>query len=129
MTNTGSVYVRFLNRKNITWRDSRAPALPRAGGLRGRRVAAPAGEWSERPADARLGRGAVRVGGADIAVSVSGVAGPGGGSDDKPVGMVCFGFSIHGRVTTSTQQFSGDRAAVRAKTVRFALDEMIAALS
>lgn len=60
-----------------------------------------------------------------VAVAVTGVAGPGGGSDLKPVGTVCFGFSVADRVTTSTQHFEGDRAVVRSQTVRFALSELL----
>jgi nicotinamide-nucleotide amidase len=60
-----------------------------------------------------------------VAVAVTGVAGPGGGSDLKPVGTVCFGFSVDGTVTTSTQHFEGDRAAVRAQTTMFALSELL----
>ena len=63
-----------------------------------------------------------------VAVAVTGVAGPGGGSDLKPVGTVCFGFAVDGAVggavTTSTQHFAGDRAAVREQTVIFALTEL-----
>jgi nicotinamide-nucleotide amidase len=64
-----------------------------------------------------------------VAVAVTGVAGPGGGSDLKPVGTVCFGFSIAGVVTTSTQHFAGDRAAVRQQTVVFALSELLRLLA
>jgi nicotinamide-nucleotide amidase len=60
-----------------------------------------------------------------VAVAVTGVAGPGGGSDLKPVGTVCFGFSVAGVVTTSIQHFAGDRAAVRQQTVVFALSELL----
>jgi len=60
-----------------------------------------------------------------VAVAVTGVAGPGGGSVEKPVGTVCFGFSVGGVVETSTQQFAGDRAAVRAQTTVFALSELL----
>jgi nicotinamide-nucleotide amidase len=60
-----------------------------------------------------------------VALAVTGVAGPGGGSDLKPVGTVCFGFSVGGEVTTSTQHFAGDRAAVREQTVAFALSELL----
>jgi nicotinamide-nucleotide amidase len=64
-----------------------------------------------------------------VAVAVTGVAGPGGGSDLKPVGTVCFGFSVDGVVTTSTQHFLGDRAAVRAQTVAFALTQLLRLLA
>jgi nicotinamide-nucleotide amidase len=60
-----------------------------------------------------------------VAVAVTGVAGPGGGSIEKPVGTVCFGFALGGTVTTSTQHFAGDRADVRAQTVQFAMTEML----
>lgn len=60
-----------------------------------------------------------------VAVAVTGVAGPGGGSDLKPVGTVCFGFSVGGAVTTCTQHFAGDRAQVREQTVQFALAELL----
>lgn len=60
-----------------------------------------------------------------VSVAVTGVAGPGGGSDLKPVGTVCFGFSVGAVVTTSVQHFAGDRAAVRQQTVVFALSELL----
>ncbi len=60
-----------------------------------------------------------------VAVAVTGVAGPGGGSDLKPVGTVCFGFSVGAAVTTCTQHFEGDRAEVRQQTVAFALLELL----
>ncbi len=64
-----------------------------------------------------------------VAVAVTGVAGPGGGSADKPVGTVCFGFFVDGVLTTSTQHFSGERARVRTQTVAFALSELLALLN
>lgn len=56
-----------------------------------------------------------------LAISVSGIAGPGGGSVDKPVGTVWFGFSLHGNIVSSKQHFTGDRDSVRAAAVNFAL--------
>ncbi|MCC6708678.1 MAG: CinA family protein [Gammaproteobacteria bacterium] len=74
---------------------------------------------------AEMAAGALRVGGVDVAVSVTGVAGPGGGSAHKPVGTVCFGFAIEGRATvTDRQVFPGDRRAVRAHTVAHALKRL-----
>lgn len=49
--------------------------------------------------------GACRVSGADVGVGITGIAGPDGGSDEKPVGMVCFGFNICGNVSTKTVNF------------------------
>jgi len=59
---------------------------------------------------------------AQIAVAVSGIAGPSGGTADKPVGMVCLAWLVAGaEPVVSTEHFSGDRAAVRAQTVERAL--------
>ena len=58
---------------------------------------------------------------AQVAIAVTGVAGPSGGSADKPVGTVWFGFALDGQVHTELQRFAGDRAAVRAATVQHAL--------
>lgn len=66
--------------------------------------------------------GALAVTGADVAVAISGVAGPGGGSEDKPVGTVWFAW---GRGPADTEavveHFSGDRDQVRRQAVLFAL--------
>jgi len=63
---------------------------------------------------------------ADLAVAVTGIAGPGGGTVAKPVGTVCFAWARRGgSVDTATQRFSGDRAAVRAATVRAALQGLL----
>jgi nicotinamide-nucleotide amidase len=63
------------------------------------------------------------------AVSVTGVAGPGGGTAQKPVGMVCFGYAIAGRATaTETLRFAGDRAAVRAAATLHALQGLHAGI-
>lgn len=71
------------------------------------------GAVSEQVA-AAMAEGAMRRLGADTAVSTTGVAGPGGGTVDKPVGMVCFGVAVAGRPTvTTTRRFPGDRATVR----------------
>ena len=71
---------------------------------------------------AAMAEGALARSRANMAVSVTGIAGPGGGSDAKPVGLVWFGFARKG-VAVRTEQvvFPGDRAAVRAATVRHAL--------
>jgi nicotinamide-nucleotide amidase len=55
---------------------------------------------------------------AQVAVAVTGVAGPSGGSADKPVGTVWFGFALPGRVVTESMHFNGDRATVRTATVQ-----------
>ncbi len=72
--------------------------------------------------------GAVRHSRAQAAVAVTGIAGPGGGSPDKPVGTVWFGFLVDGRLTSETVRFDGDRQAVREATVRHALERLLALL-
>ena len=57
----------------------------------------------------------------DLAVSLTGIAGPGGGSDEKPVGLVWFGLSAASGTRTEKVIFSGDRAHVRAQAVIHAL--------
>jgi len=70
---------------------------------------------------AAMAAGAIRHSGATVAVSVTGVAGPGGGSPEKPVGLVCFGIAERdGTARTERQIFNGDRTAIRAATVAHA---------
>ena len=61
--------------------------------------------------------GARSVYGADVAMSVTGIAGPGGGSEAKPVGTVWFGLAAKDDAETFRRRFDGDRAAVRRQTV------------
>jgi nicotinamide-nucleotide amidase len=70
---------------------------------------------------AAMARGAADRLGARVAVAVSGVAGPGGGTTEKPVGTVCFGWVIDGSVTTSTAGFPGDREQIRVRAAQAAL--------
>lgn len=71
---------------------------------------------------AAMAAGALAHSRAGVAVSVTGVAGPGGGSLDKPVGLVWFGCATRGgAVRTASRVFPGDRASVRAQTVTVAL--------
>lgn len=66
--------------------------------------------------------GAVAATGADLAVAISGIAGPDGGSDDKPVGTVWFAWGASpADIEAVVEQFSGDRDAVRRQAVLFAL--------
>ena len=72
--------------------------------------------------------------GAQVSLAVTGVAGPDGGSDDKPVGTVCFAWAIRREpssapwVKTQTQHISGDRAAVRTQSIIFALKTLVGLL-
>ena len=65
--------------------------------------------------------GSLKVAGSDIAVSVTGVAGPGGGTKNKPVGMVCFGVTDNDKVTSVTHYFSGTRAEIRQQSCEVCL--------
>ena len=60
----------------------------------------------------------------DLAISVTGIAGPSGGTPKKPVGTVCFGFYIDGNVETTTQFFSGVRSEIVSESIAFALTEL-----
>lgn len=69
--------------------------------------------------------GAVRHSRAQVGVAVTGIAGPTGGNAQKPVGTVWFGFQVDGRLSSELRHFDGDRAAVRAATVRHALQRLL----
>jgi nicotinamide-nucleotide amidase len=73
------------------------------------------------PVVREMAEGTLRLSGADISVAVSGVAGPDGGNDEKPVGTVWFAWSMRGPrgITTDTdlQRFEGNRESVRMQTV------------
>ncbi len=71
--------------------------------------------------------GALERSHAQVAVSVSGTAGPSGGTPQKPVGTVCFGWGAKGgAVYTAVKHFDGDREAVRRRAVVFALEQVLA---
>ena len=70
------------------------------------------------PVAKAMADGALERSRASIAIAVTGLAGPGGGSPDKPVGTVCFGLARRGQPTSAeTHVFPGDRTAIRAATV------------
>ncbi|WP_255413706.1 CinA family protein [Rhodoferax sp. TS-BS-61-7] len=69
-------------------------------------------------------QGALQHSRAQVAVAVTGVAGPTGGSVDKPVGTVWFGWATPAGLRSEVQHFAGDRAAVRAATVHHALTQL-----
>lgn len=78
---------------------------------------------------ASMAEGGIARSRATIAVSVTGVAGPDGGTADKPVGLVWFGVARRGKATDTTHQvFPGDRQAIRAAAVAKALEMIRQAL-
>jgi nicotinamide-nucleotide amidase len=80
------------------------------------------------PVARAMAEGAVRHAHAQVSVAVTGVAGPTGGSADKPVGTVWFGWCVAGQTRSEMQRFDGDRAAVRTQTVAHALAQLTALL-
>jgi nicotinamide-nucleotide amidase len=75
-----------------------------------------------------MARGVLSQGDADLAVAVSGVAGPGGGSADKPVGTVWLAWATATECGSERRQFSGNREDVRRETVAAALQALLASL-
>jgi nicotinamide-nucleotide amidase len=72
-----------------------------------------------------MAAGALQHSYAQVSLAVTGVAGPTGGSDAKPVGTVWFAWATQHGVTSEVQHFTGDRAAVRQSTVRHALHQLV----
>ena len=69
--------------------------------------------------------GAIEATNANIAIAVSGIAGPGGATPDKPVGLVWFCIQINEKQCVFKQIFTGDRAQVRAQAIVFAIKMLI----
>ena len=76
------------------------------------------------PVARAMAEGAVTRSHAQVALAVTGVAGPSGGTPDKPVGLVWFGWRVGTQTFSECRQFPGDRAAVRAQTVQHALQRL-----
>ena len=74
---------------------------------------------------AAMAQGTLAHSEAQVAVSTTGIAGPTGGVPGKPVGTVCFGWAMDGRVQTQRLVFAGDRQAVREQAVAHALRELL----
>ncbi len=91
------------------------------------------GAVSEAVASAMV-LGAQLSSGVTAAISITGIAGPGGGTPDKPVGTVCFGWALEradasNQITTTTAHFVGDREAVRQQAVVFALRGLLQSIA
>lgn len=85
------------------------------------------GAVSEETA-AQMCHGCMRTAGADMGLSTTGLAGPGGGTPEKPVGLVYIGCCLHGDITVERHLFSGDRIQVQEQAVEAALDLAIRCL-
>ena len=85
------------------------------------------GAVSEQVAKA-MAEGARINSGSNVAISITGVAGPSGGSAEKPVGTVCFGWATENQTLTKTMHFAGNRQTIRQQAAQFALTELIALL-
>jgi nicotinamide-nucleotide amidase len=72
-----------------------------------------------------MAQGALSRSKGTVALSVTGVAGPGGGSREKPVGMVCFAWAGPKGVRAETLRFAGDRESVRRQSVIHALEGVL----
>ncbi len=70
---------------------------------------------------------------AQVSVAITGIAGPGGGSANKPVGMVCFawGMRVVDQIQTrsQTKQFSGDRQSIREQACVYAIESLLTQLT
>lgn len=72
-----------------------------------------------------MAKGVAKEAGSEVGIGITGIAGPGGGTATKPVGMVCFGISLNGTVKTYTKQFGAiGRNEVRNASVDFVLNEL-----
>ncbi|MCL2183040.1 MAG: CinA family protein [Chitinispirillia bacterium] len=72
-----------------------------------------------------MASGAAKLFSADCGVSVSGIAGPGGGTDEKPVGLVFIGIYYQGKAQSRSFTFKGDRSDIRSQSVRAAIEFLI----
>ncbi len=77
----------------------------------------------------QMAEGGVQYSDAQLAIAITGVAGPGGGTDEKPVGMVCFGSAREGQETqVATQYFAGNRQQIRHQSLIFAVSMIVNSL-
>jgi PncC family amidohydrolase len=73
-----------------------------------------------------MAQGVANVADSEVGIGITGVAGPGGGTAKKPVGMVCFGFNVNGDIRTYTKQFGEiGRNQVRKSSVEFVFEKLL----
>ncbi len=72
-----------------------------------------------------MAAGALKNGRGQVALAITGVAGPSGGSREKPVGTVCFAWARGSKISSQTRRFDGDRESVRRQSVLYALQGVL----
>jgi nicotinamide-nucleotide amidase len=75
-----------------------------------------------------MAMGSKKIAESDVAISITGIAGPDGGTVQKPVGMVCFGVASSGSVKSFTRHFTGNRSEVRRQACLIALQLVLGEL-
>lgn len=104
-------YVTYANKSKIKLLGVKAETLAKYGAV------------SEQTAF-EMAYGAAMAAASDVAISVTGTAGPDGGTEDKPVGTVYAGFYVKGKVNVIRYNFDGDRYNVRKKTTEAVISQM-----
>jgi len=74
---------------------------------------------------AAMATGALANSRANISAAITGIAGPDGGTAEKPVGLVYFGIAFENKVETFKQNFAGDRSSIRQQAIQFILQQLI----
>ncbi len=74
---------------------------------------------------AEMCKGICRHTGAEVGIGITGIAGPGGGMPQKPVGTVCIGVCVNGNAEVECCHFDGDRAAVRTQSCEWAIEKAV----
>ncbi len=73
----------------------------------------------------QMAKGAAEAAGAQAAIAVTGIAGPGGGTPDKPVGLVYIGCFVNGKIVVTENHFHGNRMEIRQQTTQEALSLLL----
>lgn len=73
-----------------------------------------------------MAKGALKLSNADLAIAITGIAGPSGATKNKPIGTVCFAFAYPKKpIKTTTVYFQGNRKSIKTKAVKFALSNLL----
>jgi nicotinamide-nucleotide amidase len=75
-----------------------------------------------------MAAGALKRARVEVALAITGVAGPTGGTAEKPVGLVCFAWAHGSKLVSQTRRFDGDRESVRRQSVLYALEGVLESL-